>query len=50
MQASLYDRLGGATGIGAIVEDVVAAHLATNPVVQARWTSTGSTRQRGRTC
>jgi quercetin dioxygenase-like cupin family protein/truncated hemoglobin YjbI len=32
----LYDRLGGAAGISAIVEDVIAAHLA-NPVVGARF-------------
>ena len=33
---SLYDRLGGATGIEAIVDDIVAAHMS-NPVVQARF-------------
>lgn len=33
---SLYDRLGGATGISAIVDDVIAAHLG-NPVVGARF-------------
>lgn len=36
MSASLYDRLGSATGISALVEDVVAAHLA-NPAVQPRF-------------
>ncbi len=36
MSASLYERLGGATGISALVDDVVAAHL-TNPVVQTRF-------------
>ena len=36
MSASLYDRLGGADGISAIVDDVIAAHLA-NPAVQARF-------------
>lgn len=33
---SLYERLGGATGISAIVEDIIAAHLA-SPVVGARF-------------
>ena len=36
MSTSLYDRLGGADGISAIVEDVVANHLA-NPLVQTRF-------------
>jgi hemoglobin len=36
MSTSLYDRLGGADGISAIVDDVIAAHLA-NPAVQARF-------------
>jgi hemoglobin len=36
MSASLYDRLGGAAGISALVDDLVAAHLA-NPAVQARF-------------
>ena len=36
MSKSLYDRLGGAPGIAAIVDDVVAAHLA-NPAVQTRF-------------
>lgn len=36
MSTSLYDRLGGAAGISALVEDIVAAHL-TNPAVQARF-------------
>jgi len=36
MSASLYDRLGGEAGISAIVDDVIAAHLA-NPAVQARF-------------
>ncbi len=36
MRTSLYDRLGGAAGISAIVDDVVANHLA-NPAVQARF-------------
>ena len=33
---SLYERLGGGTGISAIVEDIMAAHLA-NPVVSPRF-------------
>jgi hemoglobin len=36
MSASLYDRLGGAAGISAIIDDVVTAHLA-NPLVQTRF-------------
>lgn len=36
MSASLYDRLGGEAGISAIVDDVIAAHLA-NPAVQTRF-------------
>jgi hemoglobin len=36
MQASLYDGLGGAAGIAALVDDIVAAHMA-NPVIQARF-------------
>jgi hemoglobin len=36
MSKSLYERLGGARGISAIVEDVVARHLA-NPLVQTRF-------------
>jgi len=36
MSTSLYDRLGGAAGISALVDDVVAAHLA-NPTVQPRF-------------
>ena len=34
--ASLYARLGGSAGISAIVDDVIAAHLA-NPVVAPRY-------------
>jgi hemoglobin len=36
MTASLYQRLGGATGIARIVDDVMAAHLA-NPIVRPRF-------------
>lgn len=36
MSASLYDRLGGAAGISALVDDIVAAHLG-NPAVEARF-------------
>jgi hemoglobin len=38
MSTSLYDRLGGAAGISALVDDVMAAHLA-NPLVQTRFQS-----------
>lgn len=38
MSASLYDRLGGAAGIAALVDDVIGAHLA-NPIVQTRFQS-----------
>jgi len=33
---TLYEQLGGSTGIAALVDDIVAAHLA-NPVIQARY-------------
>ncbi|MFO0668600.1 MAG: group 1 truncated hemoglobin [Polyangiaceae bacterium] len=33
---SLFDRLGGAHGISAIVDDIVAAHAA-NPTIRARF-------------
>ena len=36
MTASLYDRLGAASGIASIVDDVVEAHM-TNPVIRARF-------------
>jgi len=36
MNKSLYERLGGAQGIGRIVDDVIAAHLA-NRLVQTRF-------------
>jgi hemoglobin len=36
MSASLYERLGGETGIAALVEDTINAHLA-NPTVQTRF-------------
>jgi hemoglobin len=36
MSNSLFDRLGGTTGISAIVDDVVAAHMA-NPAIQVRF-------------
>jgi hemoglobin len=35
---SLYDRLGGARGIEAIVDDLVALHLS-NPLIKARFAS-----------
>lgn len=35
-QRSLYERLGGTTGIQRLVDDVVAAHLE-NPVICARF-------------
>jgi len=34
--ASLFDRLGGSTGIAAIVDSLVAAHLE-NPLIRARF-------------
>ena len=36
MERSLYERLGGAEGITALVDDTVAAHM-DNPVIQARF-------------
>lgn len=37
MQArTLFERLGGATGIAALVDDIVAAHMA-NPTIKARF-------------
>ena len=36
MSSSLYERLGGAEGISAIVDDAVTRHLA-NPVIKARF-------------
>ena len=38
MTTPLYQRLGGATGITRLVDDVMAAHL-TNPVVKTRFES-----------
>ncbi|HEX7061330.1 MAG TPA: group 1 truncated hemoglobin [Woeseiaceae bacterium] len=35
-EASLYERLGGASGISALVDDIVEAHLA-NPHIRARF-------------
>ena len=36
MTTTLYERLGGAPGIAALVDDVIAAHLV-NPVVKTRF-------------
>jgi hemoglobin len=36
MEQSLYDRLGGARGIAALIDDIVAAHME-NPVIKARF-------------
>jgi len=36
MNASLFERLGGSSGIRAIVDDIVARHLE-NPVIRARF-------------
>ena len=36
MENSLYERLGGAKGIAALVDDIVEAHMA-NPVISARF-------------
>ena len=35
-QASLFDRLGGSSGIVALVDDIVARHME-NPVIRARF-------------
>ena len=39
MDATLYERLGGAPGISHIVDDFVATHL-TNPLIKARFVNT----------
>ena len=36
MSRSLYERLGGAAGISALVDDIVEAHMA-NPLIKARF-------------
>jgi hemoglobin len=36
MTTTLYQRLGGATGIARLVDDVLAAHLA-NPIIKTRF-------------
>jgi hemoglobin len=36
MSNSLYERLGGATGIAALVDDIVEAHM-NNPLIKARF-------------
>jgi hemoglobin len=36
MDKSLYERLGGATGIAALVDDIVEAHM-NNPTIKARF-------------
>lgn len=36
MTISLYDRLGGAAGIAALVDDIVEAHMQ-NPLIQPRF-------------
>jgi hemoglobin len=36
MGTSMYERLGGAPGIGVLVDDIVEAHMA-NPLIQARF-------------
>jgi hemoglobin len=38
MTATLYQRLGSATGISALVDDVMAAHMS-NPLVSSRFQS-----------
>jgi hemoglobin len=40
---SLYERLGGARGIAAIVDDILALHLA-NPLIKARFAGIGPDR------
>jgi hemoglobin len=36
MSNSLYERLGGASGIAALVDDIVEAHM-NNPLIKARF-------------
>jgi len=36
MNKSLYERLGGATGIATLVDDIVEAHM-NNPLIKARF-------------
>ena len=36
MNASLYERLGGTEGIGSIIDDIMARHLA-NPLIKTRF-------------
>jgi len=36
MSKNLYDRLGGATGIATLVDDIVEAHM-NNPLIKARF-------------
>jgi len=36
MTTKLYDRLGGASGIASLVDDVMAAHLV-NPIIKSRF-------------
>jgi hemoglobin len=36
MNTNLYDRLGGATGIASLVDDIVEAHM-NNPSIKARF-------------
>jgi hemoglobin len=36
MEKSLYERLGGAKGVAALVDDIVEAHMA-NPLINARF-------------
>lgn len=36
MSNSLYERLGGATGIATLVDDIVEAHM-NNPLIKARF-------------
>ena len=33
---TLYERLGGATGISALVDDIIEAHM-NNPAIKARF-------------
>ena len=36
MDQSLYERLGGATGVATLVDDIVEAHMS-NPTIKARF-------------
>lgn len=47
MSNSLFERLGGTTGIGRIVDDVMAAHMA-NPLIKTRFENANDLERAGR--